>query len=305
MDARARLAGAADPGALGGHRGPAGGASDAFEDRGEALAAADAHRLQAVAGLAAVHLAGEGRQDAGAVAPTGWPSEMPDPLTLTRSQSPSARPHSRPTARTCAANASFSSMRSMSARVSPAAASALAVAGTGPMPIVRGGTPARPHETSRTSGRSPSSAARSGVVTTHAAAASFCPLAFPAVTVASGSPLPRTGRSRASPSMDVSGRGCSSVSTTVSPLRPLTVTGTSSSANRPSRWAATARACDRTDSSSCSSRPILYSRRRFSAVSSIPPGTGWLMPPAVTRPWARASCRSMDGPRTPQRAFVV
>ena len=39
---------------------------DALEHGGEALAAADAHGLQAVAGLAAVHLAGEGGEDPGA-----------------------------------------------------------------------------------------------------------------------------------------------------------------------------------------------------------------------------------------------
>ena len=75
----------------------------------------------------------------------------------------------------------------------------------------------------------------------------------------------------------VSGRGCSSRSTTTSglPRRPGTVTGTSSSANRPASWAAPARCWERTASSSCSSREMSYSRRRFSAVSSIPPGTGW------------------------------
>ena len=75
------------------------------------------------------------------VAPTGCPSEMPEPLTFTRS-SPSLSSHSRSTASTCAANASFSSIRSMSSIVSPARCSARSVAGTGPMPIVSGGTPA-------------------------------------------------------------------------------------------------------------------------------------------------------------------
>lgn len=46
--------------------------------------------------------------------------------------------------------------------------------GLGPMPIVLGGTPPRPQDTSRTSGRSPSSSAFSGLVTTHTAAPSFC-----------------------------------------------------------------------------------------------------------------------------------
>ena len=56
------------------------------------------------------------------VAPTGCPSEMPDPLTLTRSKSLAPKPHSRVQASTCAAKASFSSMRSMSASVRSAAA---------------------------------------------------------------------------------------------------------------------------------------------------------------------------------------
>ena len=80
------------------------------------------------------------------------------------------------------------------------------------MPMMFGATPADPHDTSRTSGSSPSSAAFSGVVTMHIDAASFCPLALPAVTVASGSSLPRTGLSLARDSTEVSARGCSSVS---------------------------------------------------------------------------------------------
>jgi hypothetical protein len=68
-----------------------------------------------------------------------------------------------------------------------------------------------------------------------------------------------------------------------------TTTGTISSANHPSSRAAAARWCDRTAYSSCSSREMPYSRRRFSAVSSIPPGTGKWIPPAVTRPRASES----------------
>ena len=230
---------------------------------------------------------------------------MPEPLTLVRSKSASVKPHSRVTASTWLANASLSSIRSMSESLRSACASAFAVAGTGPMPIVRGGTPATPHDTSRASGRSPSSAAFSGVVTIATAAPSFWPLALPAVTVASGSSLPMIGRSVASFSTFASGRMCSSRSTTVSPLRPLIVTGTSSSANRPASTAAAARWWLRTAYSSCSSRGILYSARRFSAVSIIPPGTGWLMPPAVTRPRASPSCSSTPGPAfTPQRIAV-
>ena len=66
---------------------------------------------------------------------SGGPSEIPEPLTLRRSI-PSGSSQLRRTASTWAAKASLSSIRSMSSMVSPARASALAVAGTGPMPIV-------------------------------------------------------------------------------------------------------------------------------------------------------------------------
>src|ERR1039457_1894647 len=78
------------------------------------------------------------------------------------------------------------------------------------MPIVSGGTPATAQLTSRANGVSPSSAASSACVTMQTAAPSFCPLELPAVTVASGSERPITGRSAARPSSVVSGRGCSS-----------------------------------------------------------------------------------------------
>ena len=48
------------------------------------------------------------------VAPTGWPSEIPEPCTFVRSRSAAPKPHSRITASACAANASLSSMTSMS-----------------------------------------------------------------------------------------------------------------------------------------------------------------------------------------------
>lgn len=145
-----------------------------------------------------------------------------------------------------AAKASLSSMRSMSPSVTPALANAAPpVAGTGPMPITSGPPtpPADAHDTSRTSGVRPSSAAFSGVVTMHIDAASFCPLELPAVTVASGSCFSRTGLSFLSDSRVVSARGgCSSVSITSSPRRLVTVTGMISSARMPSFFcAATAR----------------------------------------------------------------
>src|SRR5699024_2475746 len=65
------------------------------------------------------------------VAPTGWPSEMPEPCTFVRSKSDSPKPHSRVTASACAAKASLSSMRSRSLIPRPARSSATSVAGTG------------------------------------------------------------------------------------------------------------------------------------------------------------------------------
>jgi len=59
------------------------------------------------------------------VAPTGCPSEIPDPFGLSRSSS-GPMPHSASTASACAANASLSSIRSRSARLSPARSSASA-----------------------------------------------------------------------------------------------------------------------------------------------------------------------------------
>src|SRR6185503_13619133 len=68
------------------------------------------------------------------------------PFTLTFSGSSSS---SRKTGSACAANASFSSTRSISATVRPARSSALRDAGIGPRPIVAGSTPATALETSR------------------------------------------------------------------------------------------------------------------------------------------------------------
>ena len=102
-----------------------------------------------------------------------------------------------------------------------------------------------------------------------------------------------------------SGRGCSSRSTARgSPRRCGTPTGTISSLKAFS-WAATARRCESSASSSCSSREIPYWRRRFSAVSSIPPGTGWSLPPAVTRDPDQPVLKVEAALRVPQRAWVV
>ena len=81
--------------------------------------------------------------------PSGWPSAIAPPLRLTRSGS---RPSSRMQASDCDANASLSSVRSRSATVSPARASALRLAGIGPRPMQAGSTPATAVETIRAIG---------------------------------------------------------------------------------------------------------------------------------------------------------
>jgi hypothetical protein len=69
------------------------------------------------------------------------------------------------------------------------------------------------------------------------AAPSFCPLEFPAVTVASGSCFAITGCSAASASSDTSARGCSSVART----GPWMSRGMISSVKRPDLIASTDR----------------------------------------------------------------
>jgi hypothetical protein len=76
------------------------------------------------------------------------------------------------------------------------------------------------------------------------------------------------GRSFASASSVVSGRGCSSVSTTTgSPLRCGISTGTISSANTPRSWAAAQRCWLRSANASWSSRLTPYFFATFSAVT--------------------------------------
>ncbi len=87
------------------------------------------------------------------------------------------------------------------------------------------------------SGVLPWLAAHSSEATTIAPAPSLTPGALPAVWVA---PSPPTAFSFARVSRVVSGRGPSSTSTTVSPLRDLTVTPTISSAIRPASIASAA-----------------------------------------------------------------
>src|SRR5205823_6461310 len=77
------------------------------------------------------------------LAPIGWPSAIAPPFTLTRFFGMRS---SRSTPRDCAANASFSSQRSISSRRRPARSRAFSDAGHGPMPMIDGSTPADAYE---------------------------------------------------------------------------------------------------------------------------------------------------------------
>ena len=91
------------------------------------------------------------------------------------------------------------------------------------------------------------------------------PELLPAVTVP---PVRNAGLSAASASAEVSGRGCSSRSTTVTaPLRPATLTGTSWPSKRPPSIAATARRWLSSANASCRSRETVHSSATHSAVS--------------------------------------
>ncbi len=114
----------------------------------------------------------------------------------------------------------------------------------------------------------------SGWVTMHTAAPSFWPLALPAVTVASGSLAPMIARRRAERSSVVSARGCSSRVDQLSLLaardrhrhdllreRAVLLRGHGPLVGAQRELVLLLRGME-------------YSRRRFSAVSIIPPGTG-------------------------------
>ncbi len=138
------------------------------------------------------------------------------------------------------------------------------MAGTGPMPIRSGSTPATALATMRATGFSPSVLARLASTTSTAAAPSLRPEEFPAVTVP---PALNAAGSLASISSVVSGRGCSSSSTrVVGPLRRGTSTGTTSCANRPARNASPARRWLSSAKRSCSSRVIPWRSATTSAV---------------------------------------
>ena len=149
----------------------------------------------------------------------------------------------------------------------PARSRALRLAGTGPMPMTAGSTPATAVETMRASGRRPRLPAVFASASSTAEAPSLMPELFPAVTVP---PSRNAGRRRASASADVSARGCSSRATTTdSPFAPRTVIGTICSSNRPASIAATAFRWLASPNASCRSRETFHCSATFSPVSPI------------------------------------
>ena len=179
-------------------------------------------------------------------APIGWPIAIAPPLTLTFEVS---QPRSLLTAQACAAKASLASIRSRSPIV-PAGllqrgARGRDRAGAHDLRIDAG---LAPRHDARRAACWPSLAACLAVISTTAAAPSLMPEALPAVTVPSFS---KAGFSLAIASMVAPWRGYSSVSTMMSPLRVLMVTGTISSLNLPAFCAASALFCEATANSSC------------------------------------------------------
>ena len=112
------------------------------------------------------------------VHPMGWPSAIAPPLTFRRSAEIGT---SRTTASTCAANASFSSTRSKSSTVRPVRSVSFCIAGTGPMPMIRGSTPALAQPRILARGVRPRLCAASADVRTSAAPPSVIPDDVPAV----------------------------------------------------------------------------------------------------------------------------
>ncbi|RUS17500.1 hypothetical protein BC937DRAFT_89909 [Endogone sp. FLAS-F59071] len=103
---------------------------------------------------------------------------MAPPLALVISR---FKPSSFSTARYCAANASFTSISSMSPSERPARSSAPLMAGTGPIPMIVGSTPTACQLTIRAKGVSPYLLTACSLAITTAAAPSLMPEALPAV----------------------------------------------------------------------------------------------------------------------------
>ena len=113
------------------------------------------------------------------LAPSGWPIASAPPRVLTFS---SPKPRSLRTASTCTAKASLISKLPISPRASPARARALWIAGTGPIPISEGSTPASAIDRIRAIGVSPRSRAFSSDMINRPADPTLIGELLPAVT---------------------------------------------------------------------------------------------------------------------------
>src|SRR5262250_475164 len=161
------------------------------------------------------------------VQPMGCPSAIDPPFTFSRARSKCS---SRSQAMTCAAKASFNSTRSKSATLRPCFSSSLCMAGTGPMPMVRGSTPADVTATMRASGFRLCLLTNASLATTTAAAPSVMPDELAAVIVPA---FENTGARAAIFSSVAPGNGCSSRVTTCLPFLPSIVTVAISASKRP------------------------------------------------------------------------
>src|ERR1035438_367247 len=121
---------------------------------------------------------------------------MAPPCGLTCAAS-SSRSNARRTARDWDANASLSSMVPTSLRCTPVRSSSRFTAGTGPMPMTRGATPALAMEMIRAMGTRSYRATASSEAISNAAAPSLTPEELPAVIDPPGNSGRRPARARA------------------------------------------------------------------------------------------------------------
>src|SRR6267378_2593578 len=196
-------------------------------------------------------------------APIGCPSAMAPPFTFTL---PVSQPICRFTAIACAAKASLISIKSRSFGSHPARDRQRLDAGTGPIPMYFGSTPAEAKALMRAMGFNPSSFAFFDEARTTAAAPSLIPEALPAVTLPF---LSKAGLRPFSASSVVPCRGYSSSAKTTVPLRLAISTGMISSLKRPALCAASVFCWLASANWSWSSRVTAYSFATFSAVTPM------------------------------------
>ena len=280
--------------------------SHPLEHGGQALAAADAHRLQPVAGLAAVHLAQQRGQDPAAgradrVAERDARAVDVGALEVAVGEAPLAghRQH-------LAANASLSSIRSMSASLSAGQRQRLR----------RRRHRADAHRPRRHAGHAPghqpgqrAQAQLGGLLRGGDDADGGAVVLAAGVAGGDGGLRVVLAHDRAQLGQRLDVRVGPDVLVAVDDrvALPAGHGHRDDLVGEPARLGGGGRALV---AAHARTRPAPRARsctraRRFSAVSIMPPGTGWFWPPAVTRPRASPSCSSTPGPAlTPQRIAV-